>query len=258
MGKIKIKIKIFIATLIAALLLPGLASCTAASKAPSVDISSGWEFDHLEGRSSNLYTWDFSIEDLPRFIYYSDDYVIFHMSGLDHVGRMTPDDNGGWEVSYIDTEKLMYAHIEGDRLYMQIEGSKATFIFNAAEEKAMLPAIEEPADDDIEARLIGEWTVEFTNSGEEDYTFGSYYRLELLRDGTWYIASTDVYVAFTMEAYLLPAGETMTMDYSLEHYGELSPGEYRIACGMTDYHEGIHYAYFTVAEDGTVTFEEEI
>lgn len=101
----------------------------------------------------------------------------------------------------------------------------------------------------------------FTRSGgapSGELQTGSYYVIEQLTDGAWesvpYREDFGEDLAWTMEAYLLPVGETtFDVDWSFL-YGELSPGTYRIGKEVMDfrapgdYDEKMYYAEFAVID----------
>lgn len=85
---------------------------------------------------------------------------------------------------------------------------------------------------------------------------GSYYVIETLADGQWaavtYREDFGEDLAWTMEAYLLPVGETVfEVDWSFL-YGELPVGMYRIGKEVMNFHapgdfdEKMYYAEFAV------------
>ena len=75
--------------------------------------------------------------------------------------------------------------------------------------------------------------VTFTNSGDEEWWYGTYYHLEAELDGAWYVVPAGTELAFNDIAMLLPAGESRQEIYHTGAYGELPPGTYRfVAEGM--------------------------
>lgn len=72
-------------------------------------------------------------------------------------------------------------------------------------------------------------TVEFTNSGEEDWLFGEIFELQAQLDGEWYqvprLPGDWIYIAL---AYLVMPQQTLEHNYDLNCYGTLPEGNYRI------------------------------
>lgn len=82
----------------------------------------------------------------------------------------------------------------------------------------------------------GKITVEFINSGDEEWVFGEYYSLEILAGGRWYAvpALPTENWSFTDIGNILEAGKAREKTYNLSMYGDLPPGTYRIAAnGLT-------------------------
>ena len=90
---------------------------------------------------------------------------------------------------------------------------------------------------------------------------GSYYGLEVLRDGEWVpveLLPMEHELAWTMEAWAIPANEETEWDVNWSRlYGELPAGSYRIGKsimdfrGTGDYETKTYYAGFDIV-DGTV------
>ncbi len=84
---------------------------------------------------------------------------------------------------------------------------------------------------DPENRLIA---VTFTNAGDVEWCYGTYYHLEAELDGAWYAVPPERERAFPDIAMILPAGESRQEIYHTAAYGELPSGCYRIAVkGLT-------------------------
>ena len=94
-------------------------------------------------------------------------------------------------------------------------------------------------------------------TGVFELTTGSFYVIQTLKNGNW----TDVAylpqeydIAWTSEAWIIPAESTVTWDINWEWlYGELPAGEYRIGKTVTnfrgpgDYDSETVYARFTLS-----------
>ncbi len=84
---------------------------------------------------------------------------------------------------------------------------------------------------------------------------GSWYRIDKLVDGEWMVVDyvydgSQGELAWTMEAWLINMGGTTAWDVNWEFlYGELSPGTYRIAKKIMDFHgPGNYTEYLCYAE----------
>lgn len=72
-------------------------------------------------------------------------------------------------------------------------------------------------------------TASITNSGQEEWTFGEYFHLDILLDGVWYTAPpVPGQWAFNDIGLILPAGAVLEKNYSLTMYGDLPAGHYRL------------------------------
>lgn len=77
-------------------------------------------------------------------------------------------------------------------------------------------------------------TVTLRNDSGAEWSYGTYYHLEVLLDGAWYAVPPESELFFTDIAMLLPAGESRQERYWTGPYGELPAGSYRfVAEGMT-------------------------
>ena len=72
-------------------------------------------------------------------------------------------------------------------------------------------------------------TVEYENTSDKEYTYGTYFCLQKKIDGTWYMIPVALsnYV-FPDIAYILPSGESRQEVCDLTLYGDLEDGYYRI------------------------------
>ena len=91
--------------------------------------------------------------------------------------------------------------------------------------------------------------VKFTNISDEPWSFGEYYRLEVFIEGQWYYVPSEDYAVHDL-LHEISAGAEYTITYDLSPFGELAPGDYRIACGGMDFTRDVYYAYFTKTDDG--------
>lgn len=76
-------------------------------------------------------------------------------------------------------------------------------------------------------------TATFRNDSGGEWSYGTYYHLEVLLDGAWYAVPAQSGLSFTDIAMLLPSGESRQERYWTGPYGELPAGTYRfVAEGM--------------------------
>ena len=82
---------------------------------------------------------------------------------------------------------------------------------------------------------------------------GSFYALQKQGESGWEDVSPELDVMWTMEAWVIPAGTSVSWDVNWEGlYGKLPAGEYRIGKeimnfrGPGDYDEEMVYAEFTI------------
>ena len=85
---------------------------------------------------------------------------------------------------------------------------------------------------DIKASLVKQTekylTVSMENTGEKEVDYGRAYTLQVKQEGIWYEVPWFENVDFTMEAIILPPGDTVEETYSLEYFGDLPEGTYRL------------------------------
>ena len=74
-------------------------------------------------------------------------------------------------------------------------------------------------------------TVRFANASGAEWTYGEPFSLEALVGYVWYEVPARGNWGFFSIAYILPDGEAQDKDYSLELYGELPAGRYRLVTG---------------------------
>ena len=84
----------------------------------------------------------------------------------------------------------------------------------------------------LSATLMGqtekEITVEFTNLGDPDCGYGYAYSLQVLLDGKWYSVPAEQEMAFIEILVHVPVGGSKEENFSLEPYGDLPAGTYRV------------------------------
>ena len=81
------------------------------------------------------------------------------------------------------------------------------------------------------------------------WRFGEHYKLEVLINGQWYYVPSEDYAVHEI-LYEIEPGAEITRTYDLSPFGELEPGDYRIACGGISFTDNVYYAYFTKTDDG--------
>lgn len=97
----------------------------------------------------------------------------------------------------------------------------------------LTPARELLAPEDISLRLVSQTgdsvTVSFSNEGDEEWTYGEYFSLQVLLDDVWYeIPPMPGEHGFADIASILPPGRTQEETYDLTMYGKLPSGTYRL------------------------------
>ena len=91
--------------------------------------------------------------------------------------------------------------------------------------------------------------VTFTNISDEPWSFGEYYKLEVLIGNKWYYVPSEDYIVHDLMHEIGP-GTTYTLTYDLSPFGYLAPGDYRISCGGLDFTTNVYYAFFIKTDDG--------
>ncbi len=116
--------------------------------------------------------------------------------------------------------------------------------FLVLDESGWDPTFMTPAEDKyapsgivLEATLTGgTMSATLKNNSDTGWTFGEPYSIEVKLGERWYIVPTtpEKMWSFTSIAYLLPAGGERKMSYSLDRYGDLPAGRYRLVVnGLT-------------------------
>lgn len=116
-------------------------------------------------------------------------------------------------------------------LVLDENGWNRTYL-SVAEEKVAPDGIE------LEISYDGDGQIHavYRNNGTEEWDFGEYYSLQAKLDGEWYTIPTtsEMNWGFIDIGYMLEPGGKWEQTYSLEMYGELPAGQYRIAAyGLT-------------------------
>ena len=93
-------------------------------------------------------------------------------------------------------------------------------------------------------------TVDWQNNLNEEIMVGNPFRLEK-KDGEWKKVEPKTDATFTMPAYLLQPGKSKGHTYSIDFYGGLKTGEYRLCATYMIYSDEQHiehpiYFYFEV------------
>ena len=71
--------------------------------------------------------------------------------------------------------------------------------------------------------------VTLTNNNDVYWLYGLIFRVDVLLNGVWYnIPTTPANWGFSLIGLILEAGQTETRTYSLDMYGDLPPGTYRL------------------------------
>ena len=224
-----------------------IASC-AAPKAP---FDSNWKLDYVVENGTATFAEDVELIKQPVIIIDSDNNVTFYFKGAIHYGRLEIKQYEDSIITLNDTDMKLYCMISGNNLSVSIDGSDENGVcFVATKENTLIPVVEEEGTYDISVTGTGSMTVEFTNRDDEVWCFGEYYNLEVLKDGIWfYVPSSGISVHDL--GHELSPGQSDTLDYDLEPYGKISPGEYRLAVGGLGDRTNNYYVYFTVEEDGS-------
>lgn len=97
----------------------------------------------------------------------------------------------------------------------------------------MTPSATLVAPEGITAELIKNTkdsvTISLTNHTDADWMYGEGFSLQVLLDGVWYnVPETPGNWAFNAIGYSLSAGDSVEKTYSLESYGDLPTGTYRL------------------------------
>lgn len=236
---------------IAATLITTTIALTSCARPRTID--SNWKFESVttDGKTS-------SEQDDPPIITIrkeNDDermyMVTYRQNGKTHKGLLTPDENGSYTIDFSDSDTSMQAKIIGNTLTLSPEGSEDTVTFKYTSEEILFPAEDLPGPDYLTAKMVGKGKVEITNNGSSEYMYGAFYKLEVNKDGKWYYAREKMPFAYTAIGLLIEPGQTNTEKYDLSVYGDLEPGDYRLAVGDTD---ACIYADFTVNSDGSFSY----
>ena len=246
--------RLLTAVLSAALIL----SAAGCGIGPKRAIESNWIFESLTTGGKTTEAKDFTEDVMPMLIINKDPlneghyFASYRQDGKIHYGILTPEENGSYSIMFSDSDKEMLAQVNGSKLTLTIEGDKDTKIsFKYTTDPVLLPVDDLLAPDYITAKMVGKGKVEITNNGSSEYMYGAFYKLEVNKDGKWYYAREKMPFAYTAIGLLIEPGQTNTEEYDLSVYGDLEPGDYRLAVGDTD---ACIYAEFTVNADGSYSY----
>jgi len=92
-------------------------------------------------------------------------------------------------------------------------------------------------------------TVEFSYTGEHELTYGEYFEIEMLRDGSWYQLENNSNLSYFDIAYVVAPGKTSTKLYAAGVYGNLPTGQYRIIVEVHDFIGTGNYAEHILAAE---------
>lgn len=103
-----------------------------------------------------------------------------------------------------------------------------------------------PGTRNIRAELADRYTVRFTNEDVEAWTFGEYYRLQILLGSKWYNVEAKADYAVHDLAYELQPGQSILMPYDMDPFEPMASGHYRLVCGGLGNGSGEYYVEFDV------------
>ena len=238
--------------IILAVIAMAFASSCATPKAP---FDSNWKLDSVRVDGTTTLAADIKLVEQTRIIIDSENNVTFYYDGKIHYGRIDIKQYEDSIVTLNDTDMKLYCRISGQDLRVSIDNSDENVaVFNATKEETLIPVVEEEGTYDISVTGTGNMTVEFTNRGDETWCFGEYYNLEVKRDDIWFYVPSKEPVAVHDLGHELAPGQSDTLDYDLDPYGKIRPGDYRLAVGGIGDRTNNYYVYFTVEEDGSKSF----
>ncbi len=83
----------------------------------------------------------------------------------------------------------------------------------------------------LKEQTANKLTAVLANNGSTEWMYGEYFSLQVLLDGVWYNVPVldDKNYGFNDIGIILPAGESTEKTYSLDSYGALPAGTYRLA-----------------------------
>lgn len=251
--------RMFSKMLASAVLMTSVFSFAACGDGTHSAITSNWKFESISSGGKTTRAADLKEDDRPMITIDEDgqnkgEYmVIYRQSGKNHRASMSMD-NGKYRIDYVDSDKDMIASVYHNKLTLTIDGSKSgsSIVFVHTIEDVLIPADDDkPAPDYMKAKMTDKGKVEITNEGDSEYMYGRFYQLEVQKNGKWCYARAIESFVWTAEGIILPAGGSKTEQYDLSHYGNLKPGEYRLAVGAQN---ACIYAYFTVNADGSFSY----
>ena len=244
--------------LASAVLMTSVFSFAACGDGTHMAITSNWKFESVSANGKTTSAADMKEDEMPMITIDEDRlnkgeyFVTYRQSGKNHRATMSLE-KGEYRIDYVDSDKDMIAKVYHNKLTLTIDGRKGTsIVFRATNEEVLIPADDDkPAPDYMKAKMTDKGKVEITNEGDSEYMYGRFYQLEVQKNGKWCYARAIELFVWTAEGIILPAGGSKTEQYDLSHYGNLKPGEYRLAVGAQN---ACIYAYFTVNADGSFSY----
>ena len=243
---------------LAAIFLTAALAMTSCALKENKPLESGWKFESMTSNGQTFKPKNFKEEDTPLVSIIKDNYnegsyyIYYRRDGKNRAGVIKEED-GSCRVIFNDSEE-MQAKVSGDRLTLTSDKDKDFNIrFSYTDDQILIPVDDMLAPHYLKARMTGNCTVDITNESDSEYMYGKFFRLEVEKDGKWYYAREKQPYAWTAQGLVLPPHETNTEKYSLEPYGSLEAGKYRLAVGDTD---AVIYAEFTVNADGSFSYPE--
>lgn len=246
--------KLLSAVVLAAVMLTSLTACQKENK----PLESDRKFESMTSNGQTFKPENFSEEGTPLVSIIKDNYnegsyyIYYRLGGKNRAGVIKEED-GSCRVILNDSEE-MQAKVSGDRLTLTSDEDKDFNIrFSYTDDQILIPVDDMLAPHYLKAKMTGNCTVDITNESDSEYMYGKFFRLEVEKNGKWYYAREKQPYAWTAQGLVLPPHETNTEEYSLEPYGSLEAGKYRLAVGDTD---AVIYAEFTVNQDGSFSYPE--
>lgn len=159
-------------------------------------LTSAWSNGYLIAQDGNVYSFDYDFAALSKAYEWTDRDYWRDVSILP-CSRLLSQDENGWYSSMLH------------------------------------PADELTPPENVTAGFLGRTgnniTVKFTNNGEDEWTYGEYFSVQVLLDDTWYtVPPIPGDWGFNDIAWICPAGNTHQKSYDLSMYGTLPDGKYRL------------------------------
>lgn len=172
-------------------------------------------------------------------MYGSDGWPVY---GLWSDGYFLTGNGAVYEFDYdFEAFRQKYAFQPPEELQMLTYMPCASFVAKSETgwNKAFLTETAEPAAPaGVTAELIGQTedaiTVRFTNDSGTEWGYGYAYAVQAMVDGVWYDIPAEENMAFIEILLMVPQGRAAEESFSLEPYGTLPAGTYRVASnGLT-------------------------